>query len=48
VTVSVPDYVSALIGAVFAIAVFLNLRNGTLGEWLKAKFLGLPRPKGAT
>lgn len=30
----------------FAIAVLINLANGTLGAWLKAKFLGIA-PKTA-
>lgn len=35
------DYVAAIAVAIVLIALFINLRNGTLGQWLKAKFLGL-------
>ena len=42
------DYLAAIILGVFAIGFFINVRNGTLVTWLKAKFLGLPRPSSAT
>ena len=45
---TIADYIASLLAAVFGIALFVNLRAGTLGSWLKAKFLGLPRPAGAT
>lgn len=35
------DYLSAIVMGVLLIAAFVNLRAGTLGAWLKAKFLGL-------
>ncbi len=38
---NVADYIAAALLTVIAIAVFLNVRNGTFGSWLKAKFLGL-------
>jgi hypothetical protein len=34
------DYLSAIVLTVIGIAVFINLKNGTLPEWAKAKFLG--------
>lgn len=38
---SAADYLAAAFLIVLAIGFFLNVRNGTLGPWLKAKFLGL-------
>ncbi len=35
------DYISSVAVGLLLIAAFINLRRGTLGAWLKAKFLGL-------
>lgn len=37
--------VASVVLAVLAIIVLLNLANGTLGAWLKAKFLHIAPPK---
>lgn len=39
------DTIAALVLTVLAIIVLLNLVNGTLGAWFKAKFLDIG-PKG--
>lgn len=36
------DYLAAIVLALVGIALFLNVRGGTLGAWLRAKFLGVP------
>lgn len=41
------DYLAAILLGIFAIGFFINVRNATLLTWLKAKFLGLPRPASA-
>lgn len=38
---SAADYLAAVVLVVLGIAFFLNVRNGTLSQWLRAKFLGL-------
>ena len=35
------DYFSAILLSIIGIAVFINVKNGTLGPWLSAKFLGV-------
>lgn len=39
------DYVAAVVLIVLAIAIFLNIKNGTLTNWLKSKFLGVAAGK---
>ena len=38
------DYFSAILLSIIGIAVFINVKNGTLGPWLSAKFLGVGSP----
>lgn len=37
---SAADYLAAVVLILLGIAVFLNIRGGTLGTWVRAKFLG--------
>lgn len=38
---SAADYIAAVLLVLLVIAVFLNIKNGTVGPWLRSKFLGL-------
>lgn len=40
------DYIAAAVLIVIAIALFLNVKNGTLGQWLRSKFLGKAPAQG--
>jgi len=45
---SAADYIAAVLLLLLVIALFLNVKNGTVVDWLRSKFLGVAPGQSAT